>query len=99
VRRLEAYEAELRRQKGVEPGMALSAGTNSGGLNGKKYGNSRTDVSKRTGFGCGKKGHLKRECPNRQETDDESEERDNESNDKWTPEKAVFARVPATQMW
>jgi hypothetical protein len=80
VRRLEAYEAELRREKGIEPGMALftsgmKSSSSGGTRNGKRFGNwgksgsgadsKATNVSNKTCFKCGKKGHIKKDCRSR----------------------------------
>jgi hypothetical protein len=110
VRRLEAHEAEVRREKGIEPGMALFTGSkfgNSGNRNGKKWGNSAkngsgngadarktTDVQTNSGktcFGCGKKGHIRKECRSRKKTGKEGQGNESTS----TPgDKAAVA-----QMW
>jgi hypothetical protein len=112
VRRLEAHEAEVRREKGIEPGMALFTGTGSkfgtsGNRNGKKWGNSAkngsgngadarktTDVQTNSGktcFGCGKKGHIRKECRSRKKTGKEGQGNESTS----TPgDKAAVA-----QMW
>jgi hypothetical protein len=103
VRRLEAYEAELRREKGIEPGMALfTGGMKSSGGTRKRFGNSgkngsgngadskATDVSNKTCYKCGKKGHVRKDCRSRKKKtkDGQSEEAPS------TGDKAAVA-----QMW
>jgi hypothetical protein len=101
VRRLEAYEAELRRENGIEPGMALftsgmksSDGTrkrfSNSGKNGRGNGadSKATDVSNETCFKCGKKGHVRKDCRSRKKKTKEGQS-DEPSGDK----------VAVAQMW
>ncbi|KAA8895946.1 hypothetical protein FN846DRAFT_1024143 [Sphaerosporella brunnea] len=108
VRRLEAYEAELRREKGIEPGMALFTSSMkpsscSGTRNGKKFGNSgksgsgadskATDASNKTCFKCGKKGHIRKDCRSQKKKTKEGQNEESRASS-GTGNKAAVA-----QMW